>query len=126
MLGGRGRGRGGGGGGGGCSTKVVRNNHLIQCYIYKNIALFKGDTYVYRGIFKRNGGEFKREHYGYVVSLENWEKVKEEVLRMVSGFIIYKREHDELNVKLSVTNHLLDDSNTVYECANNTSDSLVI
>ena len=120
MLGGRGRGGGNG------STKVVRNNHLIQCYIYKNIALFKGDTYVYRGIFKRNGGEFKREHYGYIISLDNWEKVKEEISRMVSGFIIYKREHDELNVKLSVTNHLLDDTNLVYECSNNTSDNLVI
>jgi hypothetical protein len=121
MLGGRGRGGGSGGG----STKVVRNNHLIQCYIYKNIALFKGDTYVYRGIFKRNGGEFQREHYGYAVSLENWEKVKEEVSKMVSGFIIYKREHDELNVKLSVTN-LLDDTSSVNECSNNTSDNLVI
>ena len=119
MLGGRGR-------GGGVAPKVVRNNHLIQCYIYKNIALFKGDTYVYRGIFKRNGGEFKREHYGYVVSLENWEKVKEEVLRMVSGFIIYKRDHDELNVKLSVTTNLLNDINSVNECSNNTSDNLVI
>ncbi len=124
MLSGRGRGRGGGGGVG--STKLVRNNHLIQCYIYKNIALFKGDTYVYRGIFKRNGGEFKREHYGYIISLDNWEKVKEEISRMVSGFIIYKREHEELNVKLSVTNLLLEDTSMVYECSNNTSDNLVI
>ena len=110
----------------GNTIKLVRNNHLIQCYIYKNIALFKGDTYVYRGIFKRNGGEFRREHYGYVVSLDNWEKVKGEVLRMVSGFIIYKREHEELNAKLSSVNHLLEDTNPVYECSNNVSDNLVI
>ena len=121
--GGRGRGRGGGGGG---AAKVVRNNHVMQCYIYKNIALFKGDTYVYRGIFKRNGGEFKKEHYGYIVSLENWEKVKEEVSRMVSGFIIYKKDLDELNIKQPIMNHLLDVYANADECSNNTSDSLVI
>ena len=133
MFGGRGRGSG-------TAPKVVRNNHLIQCYIYKNVALFKGDTYVYRGLFKRNSGEFNKEHYGYVVPLDNLEKVKEEISRMVSGFIVYRKGYEELDVVVPITQNLLAESDDFKQapsnvrfyddpdanCANNTSDNLTI
>jgi hypothetical protein len=122
----------------GNTIKLVRNNHLIHCFIFKNIALFKGDTYVYRGIFKRNGGNYNKEQYGYLVSLENLDNVKNEISKMVSGFIIYKKGNEELNVEIQPSRNLLidDDSKSItnvrfYEdadanCANNTSDNLII
>jgi hypothetical protein len=124
---------------GGSAPRVVRNNHLIQCYIYKNVALFKGDTYVYRGLFKRNGGNFNKEHYGYVIPIDNNKQVSDEISRMVSGFIIYRKGDEKLDVETPTSqNLLLDDtldlkSSNVrfYEdpdanCANNTSDNMII
>lgn len=133
MLGGKGRGRGN-------TPKIVKNNHLIQCYIYKNVVLFKGDTYVYRGLFKRNGGDFNKEHYGYIVPLDNLEKVRDEISKMVSGFIVYKRGFEELNVVVPISQNLLADTDDLkipasgvrfYDdpdanCENNTSDNLII
>ena len=119
----------------GNTIKLVRNNHLIHCYVYKNVALFKGDTYVYRGLFKRNGGNYNKEHYGYVVTLENMDNVKNEISKMVSGFIIYKKTNEELEIKTLPTKNLLIDDEIknvrFYEdadanCANNTSDNLTI
>ena len=111
MFGGRGRGRG-------TAPKVVRNNHLIQCYIYKNVALFKGDTYVYRGLFKRNSGEFNKEHYGYVVPLDNLEKVKEEIsidlgigkMKMIHR--VYKKGNQQI---ITILNWLYQDSSVFLQ-----------
>ena len=70
----------------------IKNNHFVQCFIYKNAALFKGDTYVYRGLFNRFGGYYDKSNFGYIVPLENYEKVSEEITRMAFGFIIYKKD----------------------------------
>lgn len=123
----------------GNTIKLVRNNHLIHCYIYKNVALFKGDTYVYRGLFKRNGGIYNKENYGYVVSLDNLDSVKNEISKMVSGYIIYKKGNEQLHIEFQPTNTnlLIDDDEQskknikFYEdadanCANNTSENLII
>jgi len=83
------------------SKSVVKNNHLIQCYIYDNATVFKGDTFVYRGLFNRFGGYYDKTYFGYVVSLENYEKVKEEIARMVFGFIIHIKKNEEIVVKSS-------------------------
>jgi hypothetical protein len=72
----------------------IKNNHLIQCYIYQNATLFKGDTYVYRGLFNRFGGYYDKSHFGFIVPLENYEKVREEIMRMAFGFIVYKKESE--------------------------------
>lgn len=78
---------------------VVKNNHLIQLYIYNNAALFKGDTFVYRGLFNRFGGYYDKSYYGFVVPLENYEKVKEEIVRMVFGFIIHNKKTEDIVIK---------------------------
>jgi hypothetical protein len=112
----------------GNTIKLVRNNHLIHCYIYKNLAIFKGDTYVYRGLFKRNGGNYNKEHYGYVVPLDKIDNVKNEISKMVSGFIIFKKGDEELNIDIqkTTTNHIkfYEDDDDCY--TNNTSDKLII
>ncbi len=78
----------------------IKNNHFIQCNVYKNVALFKGDTFVYRGLFRRYGGNYEKAHFGYAVSLTNYEKVKDELKRMVSGFIIVNKEQEEISIAL--------------------------
>lgn len=96
----RGRGRGGRGGNNG--SRVMKSNHVIQCILFKNVALFKGDTYTYRGLFRRNGGNFNREFYGFVVSLEAVDKIKNELTPMLSGFTIHHRD-GELPVEVPKT-----------------------
>ena len=72
----------------------IKNNHLIQCYIYQNATLFKGDTYVYRGLFYRFGGHYDKSHFGFIVPLNTYEKVRDEIMRMAFGFIVYKKESE--------------------------------
>jgi hypothetical protein len=72
----------------------IKNNHLIQCYIYQNATLFKGDTYVYRGLFYRFGGHYDKSHFGFIVPLDNYDKVRDEIMRMAFGFIVYKKESE--------------------------------
>lgn len=70
--------------------KAPRNNHVIHCLKYENCGLFKGDTYTYRGIFRRHGGEFSKQFRGYVVPLDNIFGIEEELKRQISGYIIKK------------------------------------
>lgn len=88
-FGGRGRGRGKSAG-----PRLMKFNHMIQCILYRNVALFKGDTYTYRGIFRRHGGEFNKKYYGYVVSLDNVEAIKNELVPMIYGYVIQNRNED--------------------------------
>jgi len=90
------------------SKFTLKNNHLIQCFVYQNVALFKGDTYVYRGLFNRFGGYYDKSHFGFIVPLNHYEKVGDEIMRMAFGFNIYKKESevirttDRYNVKDSL------------------------
>ena len=102
----RGRGRGSNG------PKVMKSNHVIQCIQYTNVGLFKGDTYTYRGLFRRNGGEYNREFYGYVVDKDSIDKIKSELTPMLSGFIIHKRD-EELPVEAPKKSFIEEDSQDV-------------
>jgi len=104
MFRGRGRGRGN-------VSKVSKSNHVIQCIQFSNLALFKGDTYTYRGLFKRNGGEYSRDYYGYIVSLDVVEKIKNELTPMLSGFIIQTRSEELPITLVQNTQNLVDDDN---------------
>lgn len=75
---------------------TVRMNHDIQCYLHENVALFRGDTYTYRGMFRRYGGLYSKEHKGYVVSHERVSEVRSELTQMVSGFLVYNVRYKQL------------------------------
>ena len=74
--------------------KMPRNNHVITCKIYKNIVLFTGDTYTYRGIFKRNSGDFNTKFRGYLVPLENIQSIRSEISPQVQGYLVYRENVD--------------------------------
>jgi hypothetical protein len=74
--------------------KMPRNNHVITCKIYKNIVLFTGDTYTYRGIFKRNSGDFNTKFRGYLVPLENIQSIRSEIYPQVQGYLVYHENVD--------------------------------
>jgi hypothetical protein len=74
--------------------KMPRNNHVITCKLYKNIALFTGDTYTYRGIFKRNSGEFNTKFRGYLVSLDCIQAIRAEIYPQVQGYLVYHENID--------------------------------
>ena len=71
-------------------------NHDIQCYQYENVALFRGDTYTYRGMFRRYGGLYSKEHKGYVVAHDRVSEVRSELTQMVSGFLVYNVRYKSL------------------------------
>jgi len=75
---------------------TVRMNHDIQCYLHENVALFRGDTYTYRGMFRRYGGLYSKEHKGYVVSHDRVSEVRSELTQMVSGFLVYNVRYKQL------------------------------
>jgi hypothetical protein len=74
--------------------KMPRNNHVITCKMYKNIALFTGDTYTYRGIFKRNSGDFSTKFRGYLVSLDCIQAIRSEIYPQVQGYLVYHENID--------------------------------
>ena len=80
--------------------KMPRNNHTITCKIYKNTGLFTGDTYTYRGIFKRNSGDFSTKFRGYIVPLENIQAIRNEIVPQVQGYLVY-REFTDLPIHTS-------------------------
>ena len=82
----------------------IKNNHFVQCFIYQNASLFKGDTYVYRGLFNRFGGYYDKSNFGFIVPLDNYEKVSDEIKRMAYGFIIYKKDSEIIQTTSSRSN----------------------
>lgn len=74
--------------------KMPRNNHVITCKMYKNIALFTGDTYTYRGIFKRNSGDFSTKFRGYLVPLDCIQAIRTEIYPQVQGYLVYHENID--------------------------------
>ncbi len=74
--------------------KMPRNNHVITCKMYKNIALFTGDTYTYRGIFKRNSGDFNTKFRGYLVPLDSIQAIRAEIYPQVQGYLVYHENID--------------------------------
>jgi len=72
----------------------IKNNHSITCYVYTNGTLFKGDTYTYRGLFRRYGGFFSRPHRGYITERDKTQDIKSELLGLISGFLIYYRNEE--------------------------------
>ena len=70
--------------------KLPRNNNVIICKLYKNVALFTGDTYTYRGIFKRNSGDFNKKLRGYIVPLDCIQSIRAEIYPQVQGYLIYR------------------------------------
>lgn len=74
--------------------KMPRNNHVITCKMYKNIALFTGDTYTYRGIFKRNSGDFSTKFRGYLVPLDCIQAIRAEIYPQVQGYLVYHENID--------------------------------
>jgi hypothetical protein len=94
----------------GCAQKMPkmpRNNHVITCKMYKNIALFTGDTYTYRGIFKRNSGDFSTKFRGYIVPLDCIQAIRTEIYPQVQGYLIYRE-----NVDLSVHTESIEQKNS--------------
>jgi hypothetical protein len=86
-------------------------NHLINVFIYKNIALFKGDTFPYRGTFNRFGGEFNKKFYGYLIPLDRMVECKMEISKFVESLLVYKKDEnlDIGNIKNSMIDNKLDD-----------------
>jgi hypothetical protein len=119
--GGRGRGRGKSNWDSGSSykksevpkKKITKYNHIINIFIYTNIALIKGDTYPYRGIFRRNGGNFSKQHYGYLVPLSSLNDVKYQVGKFVESMLVYHR-YEQLDIPVA-QNMVIDDDNKDYE-----------
>lgn len=74
--------------------KIVKFNHAINVYTYNNIALFKGDTYPYRGIFKRCGGEFSKKDYGYLIPLNRVSEAKLQIIKFVESLMCYKKDEN--------------------------------
>jgi hypothetical protein len=74
--------------------KIVKFNHAINIYTYNNIALFKGDTYPYRGIFKRCGGEFSKKNYGYLIPLNRVSEAKLQIIKFVESLMCYKKDEN--------------------------------
>jgi len=87
--------------------KKPKFNHLINVFIYNNIALFKGDTYPYRGTFKRCGGDFNKKHYGYLVPLDRLSECKLQISNFVESLLIYKKD---INLEIDrISSNLIDD-----------------
>lgn len=74
--------------------KMPRNNDMIICKLYKNVALFTGDTYTYRGVFKRNSGDFNKKFRGYIVPLDCIQPIRAEISPQVQGYLVYRENVD--------------------------------
>jgi len=99
------------GGGAQKMPKMPRNNHVITCKMYKNIALFTGDTYTYRGIFKRNSGDFNTKFRGYLVPRDCIQAIRSEIYPQVQGYLVY-HENIDLPIYGGVSEAVSQKSNT--------------
>lgn len=105
------------------TLKKLKFNHLINVFIYNNIALFKGDTYPYRGTFKRCGGDFNKKHYGYLVPLDRLAECKMQISKFVESLLVYKKDTDlEIDIVLS---NLIDEEQDSYSKESNESNNYI-
>jgi hypothetical protein len=88
--------------------KKTKFNHLINVFVYNNIALFKGDTYPYRGTFKRCGGDFNKKFYGYLVPLDRFAECKMQISNFVESLLVYKKDQN-LDIGTVVSTMIDDD-----------------
>jgi hypothetical protein len=88
--------------------KKTKFNHLINVFVYNNIALFKGDTYPYRGTFKRCGGDFNKKFYGYLVPLDRLAECKMQISNFVESLLVYKKDQN-LDIGTVLKNMIDDD-----------------
>ena len=100
--------------------KVVKFNHAINIYTYNNIALFKGDTYPYRGIFKRCGGEFSKKDYGYLIPLNRVSEAKLQIVKFVESLMCYKKDEnlDISHIEKSFVNENFDNYTDTIDTIN--------
>ena len=106
------------------NKKKPKFNHLINVFVYNNIALFKGDTYSYRGTFKRCGGDFNKKHYGYLVPLDRLAECKMQISNFVESLLIYKKDTN-LDIG-TVQNTMIGDELDNYHTEDNNINSNVI
>jgi len=74
--------------------RKIKFNHIINVFIYNNVALFKGDTYPYRGTFKRCGGDFNKKYYGYLIPLDRMAEAKMQISNFVESLMVYKKDEN--------------------------------
>lgn len=106
------------------SKRKTKFNHLINVFVYNNIALFKGDTYSYRGTFKRCGGEFNKKYYGYLIPLDRMVECKMQISNFVESLLVYKKD-ENLDIG-SVQNNMIDNELDNYNNEDNSLNSNVI
>ena len=76
------------------AKRKTKFNHIINVFVYNNISLFKGDTYSYRGTFKRCGGDFNKKFYGYLIPLDRMAECKMQISNFVESLMVYKKEEN--------------------------------
>ena len=106
------------------SKRKTKFNHLINVFVYNNIALFKGDTYSYRGTFKRCGGEFNKKYYGYLIPLDRMAECKLQISNFVESLLVYKKD-ENLDIG-SVQNNMIDNELDNYNNEDSSLNSNVI
>jgi hypothetical protein len=106
------------------SKRKTKFNHLINVFVYNNIALFKGDTYSYRGTFKRCGGEFNKKYYGYLIPLDRMAECKLQISNFVESLLVYKKD-ENLDIG-SVQNNMIDNELDNYNNEDSSLNSDVI
>ena len=94
--------------------RKTKFNHIINVFIYNNIALFKGDTYPYRGTFKRCGGDFNKKHYGYLIPLDRMAEAKLQISNFVESLMIYKKD-ENLDIGHISSHAILDENLDDYD-----------
>ena len=69
-------------------------NHTIQCYkLSDGSVIYKGDTYPFRGLFRRLGCEYDYDQHGYAGIHENMENINSELRKLVKGLIVIDSDH---------------------------------
>jgi len=96
------------------AKRKTKFNHIINVFIYNNIALFKGDTYPYRGTFKRCGGDFNKKHYGYLIPLDRMAEAKLQISNFVESLMIYKKD-ENLDIGHISSHPILDENLDDYD-----------
>ena len=105
-------------------NKKIKFNHIINVFVYNNIALFKGDTYPYRGTFKRCGGDFNKKFYGYCVPLDRMAECKMQISNFVESLMVYKKD-ENLDIG-TVQKNMIEDELDNYNKEDNTINSSII
>jgi hypothetical protein len=106
------------------NKKKIKFNHIINVFVYNNIALFKGDTYPYRGTFKRCGGDFNKKFYGYLIPLDRMAECKMQISSFVESLMVYKKE-ENLDIG-TVQNSMIDEELDNYHKQDTTINSNIV